>query len=94
MNPVVRYFPRSPWGFRWIHHELEAMTYRVREQGNPNGESAALHIFAVNVSPESLEERETEEIAKERVKHGPAALANGKPCMAHQDRNNLDRAWV
>lgn len=92
-DPIAPYFPRNPWGFRWIHHELEAVTFRMAN-GNPGNESIRLILFALGISPNHLDQREREEIRRAKVTFAPDVVANDKPSMAAQRRGNLERAWI
>lgn len=92
-DPVKWYFPRNPWGFRWIHHQLEAATNRI-VNGNPSDESIKLYLFALGIPQQQLNERELEEIRTLKSIYGPDIVANGKPSMACQQRAHLDLVWT
>jgi len=93
-DPIKPYFLRSPWGFRWIHHQLEAASYRMRD-GNKKNERIQLILFGLgNSTGQDLHRREQLEIARAKLKYPSSVLANGKPCIALQSRANLDRIWT
>ena len=92
-DPVTPFFPRSPWGFRWIHHQLEGATQRILNEGDPYKESAALFLLPVNIS-DQLRVSEKAAIDALLALHGPAVVANGKRSMAHHARENLDPVWT
>jgi len=66
--PVTPYFPRNPWGFRWIHHQLEATVERI-VRGNPNNERIELHFPLAAIPITKLHSEETIAISNARNKY-------------------------
>ena len=95
--PVTPYFKRNPWGFRWIHHQLEASAERIL-RGNSRNERIELHFPKVAVPIAALHSEESQAIAQARsIYAGTTILANGEPSMRVQyirDRLKLDPIWV
>jgi len=93
-DPVKHYFPRNVWGFRWIHHQLEASAYRILNE-NPKDERIELHVSLHGIAPTNLAAAEQEAIANAKRIHARTDIvANDLPCMGAQRRSNLDEAWV
>jgi hypothetical protein len=95
--PVTPYFKRNPWGFRWIHHQLEASVERILN-GNSRNERIELHFPSVSIPISRLHSEEALAIANARIKYeGTQILANGQPSMRVQHaraRHLLDPVWV
>lgn len=93
---MIPYFHRNPWGFRWIHHELEATAHRIT-RGNHLGERIELRFLATNIPLAKLRilERQVIDLAK-RQTLGTSALANDRPSMITRYKSGLaglDSAW-
>jgi hypothetical protein len=95
--PVKPYFKRNPWGFRWIHHQLEACVARIID-GNKRGERIELHFPKLGVPPSALHSDEAIAIASARKAHvGTNVVANGMPSMRvlyNRARHLLDPVWI
>jgi hypothetical protein len=92
-DPIKSYFPRNPWGFRWIHHQLEASCHRITH-GDAKRERIQLVLFEFGAASNSdLHRREQREIERAQVQYPAGVLANGQPCIAIQGRGKLDPAW-
>jgi hypothetical protein len=93
-NPIKHYFPRSVWGFRWIHHQLEAASHRIFN-GNKLSERLELHITQSEILVSELANVEKKAIAVAKEKYrGKDIVANDQPSMAVQCRTKLDKVWV
>jgi len=96
--PVFCYFQRNPWGYRWIHHELEAAANRICNQGNPLNETIELRFPMLTIPFANLHTQETREIAAARADPiRSTVLAIGHRSIRTQYRHNpfkLDSAWV
>ena len=96
--PAVCYFQRNPWGFRWIHHQLEATADRICNQGNVFDERIELHFPRPSVHPTRLHLEEAQAIAAARADPIISrVLANGRWSMRVQQRRDpalLDQVWV
>jgi hypothetical protein len=95
--PVTSYFKRNPWGFRWIHHQLESSVERILT-GDPRSERIELHFPLTSIPLSRLHAEETLAILKAQVMYaGTQILANGQPSMRVQyirGRQLLDPVWV
>lgn len=95
--PVTSYFKRNPWGFRGIHHQLEASVARILS-GNLRNERIELHFPMTAIPISKLHAEEAQAIAFARVMYaGTTILANGVPSMRVQyvrAPQLLDPIWV
>jgi hypothetical protein len=91
------YFARNPWGFRWIHHELEAASHRIANR-NPLAECIELRFIATGIPPKSLAALERLKINQAKRKTlGTLVLANDQPSMVTRFKRGLpglDSAWL
>lgn len=92
-TPVKQYFPRNPWGYRWVHHELERAVAASRA-----GQSVRIELSfsQVGIAPDLLRRAELDAIASAKARY-PAVLANDRGSMATQFRRNsplLDPIWL
>lgn len=95
--PIAPYFKRNPWGFRWIHHQIEACVERMLT-GNLRSERIELHFPKVAIPLSALHAEEAKAIAHARATYaGTVILANGAPSMRVQHvraRQLLDSVWI
>jgi hypothetical protein len=95
--PVTPYFKRNPWGFRWIHHQLEASVERILN-GNIRNERIELHFPKVAIPLSKLHAEEKMAIAQAKAAYaGTAIVANDRPSMRVQyvlARHLLDPIWI
>lgn len=96
--PVVCYFRRDPWGYRWIHHELEAAAHRIINEGNPFNERIELSFPLLSVAFADLHSEEARAIQAARTNPATSTvLANGRRSIRVQhkhDPSQLDQVWV
>ena len=94
--PEKTYFKRNPWGYRWIHHQLEACVERILA-GNVADERIELHFPKFGIDLRHLHSEETAAIARARTTYaGTAIVANGMPSMRVQYKRAqflLDKVW-
>ena len=66
--PVTPYFKRNPWGFRWIHHQLESSVERILT-GNPKNERIELHFPLSSIPISRLHSEEALAISNAQVRY-------------------------
>lgn len=96
-DPPRPYFKRNPWGYRWIHHQLEAAAYRI-VGGNPDNERIEIRFLATNVPMSTLNKLERLKINLAKAQHtGSTVVVNDMPSMVVRHKKGLpglDVRWV
>jgi hypothetical protein len=85
------YKTKNPWGFRWVHHELESVLHK-----NAGVPSFKVELCVQPLSPglakSALNTAESEAIAA--WKHvEEAQCVNGRPSIIMAEPGHLDTAW-
>lgn len=96
-KPNRPYLKRNPWGYRWIHHQLEACADRMLK-GNLANERIELRFPKFGIDLQDLHFEEEIAIAAARTMYAETSVvANGMPSMRVQyerARHLLDPVWV
>ena len=94
---MTPYFPRNPWGFRWIHHELESVAHRI-SNGNAGNERIELRFIANDLPVKALGKLERLRINQAKRQFlGQSVLANDRQSIGTRFKKNLpglDSAWT
>jgi hypothetical protein len=95
--PPCVYFKRNPWGFRWIHHQLEVAVYNITR--GVTDWRIELRFIETNVPLPSLHslERKKINLAKQEHVATPGVVVNDTPCMIVRYKRalpGLDPTWI
>jgi hypothetical protein len=82
----------DPWGFRWVHHELERWTFNA-VHGIKSGELAiCIRPLGMRLTRSQVGKAETAQIVAWHTSV-PGVSINGMPAMARAARSSLDACW-
>lgn len=96
--PTICYFKRNPWGFRWIHHQLESCVNHILCSKNTENKRIELTFSEVGIHSSKLNAAEKAAIAHAKLTYvGTSIVANGMPSMRRQYKKSphlLDAVWL
>jgi hypothetical protein len=85
------YKNKNPWGFRWVHHELESVLYKNTQTPSFRVE-LCVNPLAAGLAKSALNTAETRAITAWKGIEA-AECINGRPSIIMAEPSHLDEAW-
>lgn len=83
------YKTKNPWGFRWVHHELESVLHQC-DCGTPFEVELCVQVLPINTEKQALNAAEAAAIHAWKDDN---RCINGKSSMLLANEQDLDEAW-
>ena len=85
------YKTKNPWGFRWVHHELESVLSQG-DSGAPLEVELCIDVQPIGTEKEALNAAEAAAIRSWQPEHS-AYCINGRASMLLAKDDELDEVW-
>ena len=85
------YKTKNPWGFRWVHHELESVLHQGKS-GTPFEVELCIDVQPQGTQKHTLNANEASAIRSWQSSHAVQCI-NGRPSLLLAPEQDLDHAW-